>query len=224
MPSSVAAEATSRPRIRLGSASPRRRALLESIGLAVDVIAASTDEVVPPTGQAGPLTAELARAKFEAVAAAVGAKRPEAPLLAADTLVALGDRLLAKPTDRDHAHQVLAAVSQTTLEVVTSIWVGHPGDRSGPVAETVTTLVKMAAIDDDEIAAYLDTEDWADKAGGLALQGHAGRFVASVHGCWSNVIGLPLCAATRLLRLDPDADCHPRRCGEHRPPSTQSVR
>lgn len=181
-----------KPRLILGSASPRRLELLAQLGLVPDDIRpAGIDET--------PLKGELPRAycqrvtqgKAEAVQRAAGEV-----VLAADTTVAVGRRILGKPEDAAEAERFLRLLSGRRHNVITVIAVVSDG---GTRMRDVVTAVKMARLSDAEIAGYLATNDWQGKAGGYAIQGPAGAFIPWISGSYSAVMGLPVHETARLL-------------------------
>ena len=181
-----------RPRLILASASPRRLDLLAQVGIAPHAVApAEIDE--------SPLARELPRAcalrLAEAKAAAVWAS-PEDVVLAADTVVAVGRRMLGKPADAAEAAHFLTLLSGRRHRVVTGIAVRR-GDRQW--GRAVETAVRFRRLDADEIEAYLASREWEGKAGGYAIQGRAGGFVPWIGGSYSNVVGLPLVETLALL-------------------------
>ena len=181
-----------RPRLILASASPRRLDLLGQVGIAPHAVApAEIDE--------SPLARELPRAcalrLAEAKAAAVWAS-PEDVVLAADTVVAVGRRMLGKPADAAEAARFLTLLSGRRHRVVTGIAVRR-GDRQW--GRAVETAVRFRRLDAGEIEAYLASREWEGKAGGYAIQGRAGGFVPWIGGSYSNVVGLPLVETLALL-------------------------
>jgi septum formation protein len=177
--------------IVLASRSPRRLELLARIGIEPQVRPADVDES-PLPGESPVTTAlRLARAKASAVA------RDGEFVLAADTVVALGEQQLGKPEDGDDARRMLRTLSGRTHEVTTGVVLVVDGR---PQTQLSTTHVRFRDLTDDEIDWYVATGEGADKAGGYALQGRAAAFVESIHGSHTNVIGLPLDVVIRLLR------------------------
>ena len=177
----------------LASASPRRVALLAQLGLEPDeVVAPDVDETWRP-GEVPRLLAErLARLKAEAVA------RPGAFVLAADTVVACGRRVLPKAESEDEAAACLRLLSGRRHRVITAVVLVAPdGRRRERVCESV---VGFARLDATQLAAYLASREWHGKAGGYAIQGRAAGFVRFVSGSYSNVVGLPLFETAQLLR------------------------
>lgn len=173
------------PRLVLASASPRRTELLRALGLTFEVESADVDEA-PLAGEApGALAERLARAKAQAVAA----RHPDALVIAADTVVALGDRALNKPRD--------AAENARFIELLQgrehAVFTGHALALGGRLESVlVRSGVTFRPLEPDEIARYAATGEGLDKAGGYAVQGRGAALVARIDGCYSNVVGLSL--------------------------------
>lgn len=178
--------------LRLASASPRRRELLASIGLEVEISPADIDETPRSGESAMAYVTRLARAKAKA-----GAMDSSLPTLGSDTAVVLDGRILGKPGDRDHAREMLTALSGRAHEVLTAVAVSGP---CGVFDVCVSTRVVMRTIDTAEIEAYWATGEPADKAGGYAIQGRAAIFVERIEGSYSAVVGLPLFETAELLQ------------------------
>lgn len=182
----------------LASASPRRAALLDQIGVAHYPAAADVDEA----HRAGETPAEyverLARAKARTGAAAAGLPDSGSGLaLGADTTIELSGRILGKPGGPDEVRSWLLALSGRSHDVLSAVAVTD-GDRVE--ARTNRTTVTMRAIDPEEIEAYLATGEPEDKAGGYAIQGRGAVFVEHLEGSYSAVMGLPLFETDQLLR------------------------
>lgn len=195
----------------LASASPRRRELLATLGVAFHVLPADIDET-PPAGIIDPadIVRQLALAKAQAVAAG----HPAAVVLGADTVVALDGWLLGKPADADEARAMLAALRGRQHRVATGVAVLARGAAWAAVAEA---RVWMRDYADREIAASIASGTPFDKAGGYAIQDPLLQPVARVDGCWCAVVGLPLAETSRLLAsagmtLAPSRDVLPARC------------
>lgn len=186
--------------ILLASQSPRRHELLARIGIDFRLVEVDVDEA-PREGETSAAQVErLARAKAMAGREIAG---DEAPVLGADTLVAIGGEVLGKPQDRAAALEMLARLSGRTHEVWSGIAVAGATDVR---SETVCTRVRMRTIEAAEQAAYWDTGEPRGKAGAYAIQGRGAMFVESITGSHSNVVGLPLFETVRLLRhfgIDP---------------------
>jgi septum formation protein len=182
----------------LGSASPRRREILASLGLPIRVAAADVDET--HLGGEAPLDylARVTHAKLLAASrlpAAVGA----GGVLVADTTVIVGDRVLGKPADLAEARAMLAALSGRVHRVCTRFAIAGP-ERSERHAETTTTRVVFRNLSPEEIELYAATGEGRDKAGAYAIQGIGAFAVARIEGSYSNVVGLPACEVVAALR------------------------
>ena len=176
----------------LGSGSPRRRELLAQIGVVADDIRPpDINEDPHPNELPRPYCVRLAREKALAIPAG-----DDEIVLSADTTVALGRRILGKPSDAAEAAEFLFALSGRRHRVVTAVAV-RQGDQIWE--RDVVTQVKMKRLSDAEVNAYLDSEDWRGKAGGYAIQGPAGAFVSWINGSFSAVVGLPLAETANLL-------------------------
>ena len=179
-------------RLSLGSASPRRRALLAQIGLVPDAIVPPEINEDPAKGELPrPYCARIAREKAMAVHA-----EPDDVVLCADTTVALGRRILGKPADAAEAAQFLIALGGRRHQVVTALAVRHGGRLW---QREVVTAVKMKRLSDAELNAYLASGDWQGKAGGYGIQGLAGAFIPWISGSFTGVVGLPLAETAALL-------------------------
>ena len=181
------------PPLVLASASPRRLELLARIGVVPDqVLPAEIDETPQRAEQPRQLAARLARQKALAVAA------PEALVLAADTVVGVGRRILGKPASSTEARSFLALLSGRRHRVYTGLALRTP---DGTLRERlVESCVTFQRLTEAQLEAYLATDEWAGKAGGYAIQGRAEAFVRFLSGSHSNVVGLPLYETTQLLR------------------------
>jgi septum formation protein len=181
------------PRLVLASASPRRLDLLRQIGVEPDLIeGADVDETPAPGEEPRRLAARLAKAKADAVAA----RHPQAFVLAADTVVAVGRRVLGKAGDADAARAHLGLLSGRRHKVFTGIALRGPGASA---ARVVVTAVRFKRLSAAEIDAYIAAGEWRGKAGGYAIQGRAGAFAIAINGSYSNVVGLPLYECRVLL-------------------------
>ena len=184
----------SRPELVLASASPRRIELLAQVGITPDHIDPADIDETPLKGETPPRLAErLASTKAQVVAA----RRPDAVVIAADTVVAVGRRFLEKAADEVEATRFLKLLSGRNHRVFTGVAVVRAGRLSARVNET---RVSFKPLSDDEIAAYVASGDWRGKAGGYGIQGPAGAFVQRIVGSHPAVMGLPLYEAVQLLR------------------------
>ena len=182
-------------RIVLASASPRRRALLEALGLEIEVVVSDAPEVDAGTVPAASVEAN-ARAKRDAVTARLD--RP-AVVIAADTLVFLDAHVLSKPGDRDEARSMLRRLSGNTHQVVTGVAVTDTG-TGGAVVGSETTDVTFRVLSEDEIDRFVDAVNPLDRAGAYTVDGPGSLIVARYDGCYQNVLGLPIVRLDKLLR------------------------
>jgi septum formation protein len=178
----------------LASASPRRLDLLRQIGLEPDVIdPAHADETPRPHEAPRAYALRMAAAKL----AAVMARHPAETVLAADSVVAVGRRILPKAETEAEARACLALLSGRRHKVLGGVAAG----RAGAVrTRLVETAVRFKRLETREIEDYVQSGEWRGKAGGYAIQGRAAMFVAFLSGSYSNVVGLPLFETVALLR------------------------
>ena len=191
--------------IYLASRSSRRRELLAQIGVRFQVLMFRDRPESDPELDESPLEKEAPRNYVERVARAkaqAGWKRleqrnlPRAAVLAADTTVALGERILGKPTDRRDAAGMLAALSGRKHEVLTAVAVRHEEQFECVLSVSEVEFRPLTA---DDIRQYVATGECDDKAGAYAIQGRAAQFVSTLHGSFSGVMGLPLYETAQLL-------------------------
>lgn len=183
----------SRPELVLASASPRRIELLAQLGVTPDRIDPADIDETPLKGETPPRLAErLARSKAEVVAA----RAPEAFVLAADTVVAVGRRFLEKAADEAEASRFLRLLSSRNHRVFTGVALARGETITTRVVET---RVSFKTLSEAEIAAYVATGDWRGKAGAYGIQGPAGAFVRRIVGSHPAVMGLPLYETANLL-------------------------
>lgn len=182
------------PKLVLASASPRRRELLRQIGIVPDAVdPAEIDETPLPHELPAAHVSRLARAKAEAVRT----RHPDAFVLAADTVVACGRRILGKPEDEGAARACLKLLSGRRHRVYGGIAVIAPDGRIA--TRRVVSHVAFKRLSDGEIAAYIATGEWHGKAGGYAIQDRAAALVSWMQGSYSNIVGLPLYETAQLL-------------------------
>lgn len=177
----------------LASASPRRRELLEQIGVPVQVVRCAVDEQVLPGESAPVYVQRVTRSKVQA---GVAEAPPGAVVLAADTAVVVDGQILGKPADRAQALDMLRTLSGREHEVMTAVAVARGAEVR---LELVTTQVRFRPLSEAEIAAYWASGEPADKAGGYGIQGLGAIFVAQLSGSYSAVVGLPLMETASLL-------------------------
>lgn len=190
-----------RPKLVLASASPRRLALLQQIGIEPDeLIPADIDETPKRSELPRTLAARLAREKARA-AAQIVRTRPELAasglVIAADTVVSVGRRILPKCELMDEASECLRLLSGRAHRVHTGLTLITP--RGSERHRLVETRVRFKRLSSDEIEAYLASGEWRGKAGGYAIQGLADAFVVKLVGSYTNVVGLPLHETMSLL-------------------------
>ena len=189
-----------RPRLVLASASPRRLALLAQIGVKPDEILPSEIDEAPRRGEAPRALAERLAMEKASVAAATALKRADlAPslMLAADTVVCVGGRILPKCETSDQAEACLALLSGRGHRVFSGLVLIAPDGAAR--RRVVETRLRFKRLSRAEIQAYLASGEWQGKAGGYAIQGLAGAFVERLVGSYSNVVGLPLAETAALL-------------------------
>ena len=182
------------PLLVLASASPRRLELLRQIGIVPDAVdPAAIDEMPLPRELPAAHVVRLARAKAEAVRP----RHPDAFILAADTIVACGRRILGKPDDEHGARRFLVLLSGRRHRVYGGMAVIAPNGRAA--TRRVISQVAFKRLSDSEISTYLATGEWRGKAGGYAIQGRAAALIAWMQGSYSNVVGLALFETAQLL-------------------------
>ncbi|MEO3473396.1 Maf family nucleotide pyrophosphatase [Roseomonas sp. CAU 1739] len=185
----------SRPPLVLASASPRRLDLLARLGIVpAQVIATDIDESPMKRETPRPHAVRLAFGKAEAAAA----QRPDALVLAADTVVGVGRRILPKAETDAQAQACFTLLSGRRHMVTTAVVLALPdGRRLKRVVESAVTFQRLT---EQQVADYLSSGEWQGKAGGYAIQGRAEAFIRFLSGSHSNVVGLPLFETAQLLR------------------------
>lgn len=176
----------------LASQSPRRQEILRNAGLAFDVRVSGIEEVPEPGEKPADYVLRLACDKAKAVSAG-----ETDYVLAADTIVLLGDAILEKPQSVDEARSMLRRLSGREHEVMTGVCLRR-GEASWPHVER--TRVVFNKMSEEEIDAYARSGEPMDKAGAYAIQGLASKFISRVEGCYLNVVGLPMAEVYRLLK------------------------
>lgn len=177
----------------LASASPRRRDLIRALGVPVEIAPSEVDESV----QIGMAPKEQVSALATRKAGAGALTRPGLVVLGADTIVVHEGIVLNKPVDSAEAERMLRRLRGADHLVHTGLAIVLPDGMC--LTKVVTSTVRMRTFSDAELDAYLATGESMDKAGAYGIQGAAGDIVASVDGCYTNVVGLPLCATARLM-------------------------
>lgn len=182
---------SNRPRLILASASPRRLELLAQVGIRPDAILPADIDETPRSG-------ELARACAVRLAGAKAAAVESGSdiVLAADTIVSVGRRILGKPTDVREAEDFLRLLSGRRHRVTTGVAI-RTQDRTS--VRAIETLVRFKPLAQSEVADYLASDEWRGKAGAYAIQGRAGGLIPWIGGSYSNVVGLPLTETLGML-------------------------
>jgi septum formation protein len=187
--------AESLPVVVLASASPRRRELLARLSWPFTIIPADVEELHHPGEAPLAYVVRLAQTK----AAQIAQRLPDALVLGADTVVVLDNQILGKPENVAHARQMLTRLSGRQHTVITGLALLQQR-RQLVSLDSVSTRVRFRPLSRQEIEHYIATEEPFDKAGAYAIQGQAAAFVASIDGCYTNVVGLPLQRTAALLQ------------------------
>ncbi|WGM39474.1 nucleoside triphosphate pyrophosphatase [Caulobacter sp. NIBR1757] len=181
-------------RLVLGSASPRRLQLLAQVGVTPDLVdPADIDETVLKDETPRMLVKRLATGK----ASAVAARHPDAFVLGADTIVAVGTRVLGKPEGEADARRMLKLLSGRNHKVLTGVAVVAPGGRTA--SRIVESRITFKRLTQAEIDDFIASRDWDDAAGGYKIHQRAGAFVTNLQGSFTGVVGLPLYETLALL-------------------------
>jgi septum formation protein len=201
----------------LASASPRRRELLERVGLVLRIAPVDLDETPLDAEKADAYVRRVAAAKCDAAVAALPATALPVAVLGADTIVNIDGEILGKPRDADDARAMLRRLAGRRHEVTTAyrIWRGAaagatPHSQPHNIDRAVTTLVSFRLLQPAEIDAYAASGEWHGKAGGYAVQGIAAAFTTELRGSHTNVIGLPLAEVLADLRAAGALGAYPR--------------
>jgi septum formation protein len=179
--------------IVLASQSPRRREFFRLLGIPHVVDAADVDE----ENHTGLAPAEVVQSLSQTKARTVAVRHPDAIVVGADTIVVLDGNILGKPADEADAMRMLRALRGREHLVLSSVTVIHPSGVE--VTERTETVVRMRDYSEDELRAYVGSGDPMDKAGAYAIQNAAFRPVAEIAGCYTSVMGLPLCHLARAF-------------------------
>jgi septum formation protein len=189
-----------RPKLVLASGSPRRLSLINQAGMEPDALRPADVNEIPRKGELPrALATRLARAKAEAALQAVRVDEElrSSFIVAADTVVAVGRRILPKAELLDEAAQCLRLLSGRNHHVYTAVCLVTP--REAFRQRLVDTRVRFKRLSDEDIEAYLASGEWRGKAGGYAAQGIAGTFIVKIVGSYTNIVGLPLYETANLL-------------------------
>ncbi len=180
--------------IVLASKSPRRKELLGLLDLDFQIITADIDETMNPTL---PVSDEVARLSYEKAAAISPQVSDDTIIISADTVVELDGKVMGKPKDKRDAFNMLKSLSGNTHNVLSGVTVMQ-GDKS--ISKTVATAVTFRNITDGEINDYIETNEPIDKAGAYGIQGRGSKFVSGIVGDYFNVVGLPICTLSLILK------------------------
>lgn len=184
------------PHVFLASASPRRQALLIQIGVGYTLLHAWVDEALLPDEPAGDYVRRVALEKVRAGRALLSVKDAGTPVLGADTAVVVDGRIMGKPRDRDEGIDMLLTLSGRSHQVLSAVALA--ADRE--TVRVSESRVTFRTLTQAQCAAYWDTGEPHDKAGGYAIQGRAAVFVSRLEGSYSGVMGLPVYETAELLR------------------------
>ena len=185
---------TSPHKLILASASPRRKSLLAQIGVVPDDIVPADIDETPSAGETPqPHAGRLAIGKAKVIAAAY----PDAFVLAADTVVGVGRRILPKAEDLASAKYCLDLISGRSHRVFTGVCLISPEGKV--ISKTVETRLKMKRLSSVEMKTYLESGEWDGKAGGYGIQGMAEAYISQIIGSYSNVVGLPVYETRNML-------------------------
>lgn len=180
----------------LASQSPRRRKILEDLGLRFGVLESAYHEVIPSVHPDPPaLAREYALRKMEHLPADPA---PTGLVITADTLVYQGEQVFGKPVDEPDARRMITALAGRTHRVVTGLCLRVP-DRPGPTVVSEITAVRFDRMPAASVERYLAFGDWRDKAGAYGIQGYASLFIREIRGCYFNVVGFPVNRFFRTL-------------------------
>lgn len=184
-------------KVCLASASPRRQQLLQQVGIDFEVMVPEIDETPHDNEDAETFVVRIAREKAEQVAARrISGNMPQLPVLAADTAVVLDNRILGKPRDRQDAIAMLTDLAGRTHVVLTAVTILYK-DRADSLVQK--SEVKFAPLNRQQIEAYWQTGEPADKAGAYGIQGRAAAFISHLQGSYTGVMGLPLFETCQML-------------------------
>ncbi|MBU4487366.1 MAG: septum formation protein Maf [Candidatus Delongbacteria bacterium] len=174
--------------IILASKSPRRKELLENIGLKFSVKPADIEEIHRGKADFGDIVIDLAEQKGEAIKTLM---LDDGMIIASDTIVVINNEILNKPDDRDHAFEMLRLLSGKVHSVFTSLYV-YDGYKKATIKDFTETKVEFYPLTDEQIIDYLDTHEPFDKAGAYGIHGYGSKFIKKIDGCFFSVMGFPI--------------------------------
>lgn len=182
-------------RIVLASQSPRRREILENIGLKFDVVESGADEEIVPSSSPDEIVKQLAYRKAGKVSQGL---KDKALVIGADTIVVLGSKIMGKPKDNDQAFKMLTSLSGVWHNVYTGICVIDTSSGNC-MTDYEVTAVKIRKLSSEDIKTYIESGEPMDKAGSYAIQGVGSLLVERIDGCYYNVVGLPVFRLSNML-------------------------
>lgn len=183
------------PKIYLASKSPRRKELLQQIGVEFEVISADIDETPHQNEAAADFVLRMAVEKAQAGYNLLSAEK-KLPTLGADTVVVIDDQILGKPVDKGDSLNMLTLLSGRTHHVYTSVAIAY---ENSVISDTNRTSVTFRPLERQEILTYISSGEPVDKAGSYAVQGLAAKFISNINGSYSGVMGLPIFETSQLL-------------------------
>ncbi len=178
----------------LASKSPRRKELLGLLDIDFDIVSADIDETIDVSL---PVANEISRLSYDKALAVSNLVPTDSVIISADTVVELNGKILGKPKNEDDAAKMLESLSNHTHNVITCVTVMCGNEH---LTEAVTTKVTFRKISEQEIKNYIKTGESMDKAGAYGIQGRASKFVSHIDGDYFNVVGLPLCTLSLMLK------------------------
>ncbi len=178
----------------LASKSPRRKELLGLLDIDFDIVSADIDETIDVSL---PVANEISRLSYDKALAVSNLVPTDSVIISADTVVELNGKILGKPKNEDDAVKMLKSLSNHTHNVITCVTVMCGNEY---LTEAVTTKVTFRKISEQEIKNYIKTGESMDKAGAYGIQGRASKFVSHIDGDYFNVVGLPLCTLSLMLK------------------------
>lgn len=181
----------------LASASPRRAELMREAKYAFEIVAPGIQEPAESCPRVAPASYAESLAWFKA--AGVAERRRDKTILAADTIAFLDSKIIGKPADRDDARRILKRFAETTHQVITGVALLSAETGRRMLGHDVSTI-RVRALSDQSIEAYLDTGEWRGKAGAYGIQDRGDAFVEKVEGSFTNVVGLPMELLRRMFR------------------------
>ena len=183
--------------IYLASSSPRRAELLQQIGIEFETLQVDVDESQQADELADDYVRRMAKTKAEAGVSLLAQQGKEAVVLAADTIIAIGDKIIGKPLDRQQCWCILSQLSARQHQVISAVALFSGDDLETKLS---SNRVWFRALSDSEIKSYCATEEPMDKAGAYAIQGRGAIFIQHLEGSYSSVMGLPLFETAELLQ------------------------